>query len=50
MDASNRNTEKARWRMPRGEAGENTWEVFLDAEAMTLSLGSRTRTVSRSMN
>jgi len=36
--------------MPRGAVGENTWDWYLDAEEITLSSGSRTRTVSRSMN
>ena len=36
--------------MPVGWVGEKTWDCFLDAEPMMLSVGSRTRTVSRSMN
>lgn len=50
MEESNRKTEKARWRMPRGCAASKTWEDFLDAEPVTMSELERTRTVSRSMN
>lgn len=50
VEASNRKTLKARWRMPRGWDGENSWEDRLDAESMRISLKSVTRTVSRSMN
>jgi hypothetical protein len=47
---SKRKTENARWSIPRGVSWEKTWDSLFDAEPMTLSFVSRTRTVSRSMN
>lgn len=49
VEESKRNTEKARWRTPRGWEGVNSCEAFLDSEPMMESVGERTRTVSRIM-
>ena len=49
VDSSKMNTENARCKIPRGCSIMNSWDVLFEAEPITLSSSSKTRTVSFSI-